>query len=351
MRRISVLFALLAVCAPCLRGQDFRVTAKAHCEPATSVVSEPCAIILELDVDRQASLANVEVRGLPEGEDGSTVYGKFENLADGTSATQGRVVKRMRIPVRFLKPGSFEASPLVGGEVRFVKSGPGYSSVSSQNFWSPVETLRFDVQPLPKHGRPASFSGAVGRLFEIKQALDRDQVRPNDLVTATYTLTFNGYCPSNVCPNLEYPSKDFKVYPPKKVERTNDRVVWKQDLVPLTAQSTNTALVTFSYYNPQAKRYEEARAEPLTLTFVSAEAASTENTNVSVTDSADAQGQPAEGGGESSDRPVVLRFAPSEGSPVIAKLPPGTPVKELATWNGWRRLETPRAIGWEKVRK
>ena len=28
----------------------------------------------------------------------------------------------------------------------------------------------------------------------------------------------------------------------------------------------------------------------------------------------------------------------------------GTPVKELATWNGWRRLETPRAIGWSKSR-
>ena len=331
MRRVSVVFTLLSVCALCARGQwfspfsrsqrfqempQFTVTAKAHAEPTKPVVGEPCAIILELDVDRKASLDQVRVGGLPEGKDDSIVYGSLENLADGKSATAGHVVKRIRVPVRFQQPVSFEASLTVEGMV----------------------------------GRPANFSGAVGQRFEMKQKLDRDQVRPNDLVTATYTLTFNGYCPSNIYPNVEHLSKEFKAYEPKEIERTDRRVVWTQMLVPRTAQATNTALVSVHYYNPHTQRYEVARAYPLKLTFVSTEAASTENTSVSVNDAVEKQKSSADEDGDPATRPVVLRFAPSDASPVIAKLPPGTPVKELATWNGWRRLETPRAIGWEKSR-
>ena len=360
MRRVSVVLALLAACAPCARGQwfsfpragglqempQFTVTAKAHGEPEKPVVGEPCAIILELDVDRRASLDQIRVGGLPEGKDGSIVYGAFENLADGASATAGHVVKRIRLPVRFQKPVPFEASLTVEGMVGSVQGGSSFF----RNFGLRLDPFQIEAMPLPDHGRPANFSGAVGRRFEMKQTLDRDHVHPEDLVTATYTLTFNGYCPSNVYPNVEHLSKEFKAYEPKELERTDRRVVWTQVLKPRTAQATNTALVSVHYYNPHTRRYEVARASPQKLTFVSTEAASTENTSVAVTDSAETAQQPADEDAETSTRPVILRFAPSDASPVVAKLPPGTPVKELATWNGWRRLETPRAIGWSKSR-
>ena len=336
MRRISVLFALLAVCAPCVRGQDFRVAAKAYCKPATPVVGELCTIILELDVDRRADISNVEMRGLPEGND-SIVYGELENLADRNSATEGRVVKRMRMPVRFQKPVSLEASPFVVGMVGFVERRRGYVASESRNFGCPLGLLRFDVQPLPEHGRPANFSGAVGHRFEMKQTVDRDQVYLNDrIITATYTLDFDGCCPPDITPNVECPLNGLKVYPIKEMERTEQRVVWTQELVPQTAQVTNTVRVSVNYYNPQKKCYEVACAEPLKLTLVPTEAVPEENADGASSPSAEEHG------------PVVLRFAPSDASPVIARLPPGTPVKELATRNGWRRLETPRAIGWAR---
>lgn len=360
MRRTSFIFALLAVCASNAYAQffsfprsqrfqempQFTVTARAHAEPEKPVVGEPCAIILELDVDRKASLDQIRVGGLPEGKDDSIVYGSLENLADGKSATAGHVVKRIRVPVRFQQPVSFEASLTVEGMVGVVQGGSSFF----RNFGLRLDPFRIEAKPLPDHGRPANFSGAVGRRFEMKQKLDRDQVRPNDLVTATYTLTFNGYCPSNIYPNVEHLSKEFKAYEPKEVERTDRRVVWTQMLVPRTAQATNTALVSVHYYNPHTQRYEVARAYPLKLTFVSTEAASTENTSVFVNDAVAAQKQSAGENAENANRLVVLRFAPSDASPVIAKLPPDTPVKELATWYGWRRLETPSAIGWERVR-
>ena len=140
MRRVSVVFALLSVCALCARGQwfsfprsqrfqempQFTVTAKAHAEPTKPVVGEPCAIILELDVDRKASLDQIRVGGLPEGMDDSIVYGSLENLADGKSATAGHVVKRIRVPVRFQQPVSFEASLTVEGMVGTVQGGSSF---------------------------------------------------------------------------------------------------------------------------------------------------------------------------------------------------------------------------------
>ena len=356
MCRNSIVIALFAAFAlsasaqffsfPRSRGfqemPQFTVSATAHCEPATPVVGEPCAVILELDVDRSAVVEQVSVSGLPESNDGFIVYGELENLADGKSATQGHVVKRIRIPVRFLKPVSCDVSLTVQGMIGTVQGGSSFFS----NFGRRLNPLRFDALPIPKDGRPADFSGAIGRRFSIKQTLDRDHVRPNDLVTATYTLDFDGYCPSNIFPNVENLSSEFKAYEPKETLRTSRRVVWTQNLVPRTAQATNTSSVSVNYFNPSTKRYEVARANPLKLTFVSAEAASTENTSVTVTDSVDAKRNSSD---TSAASPVVvLRFAPSDSSPVVATLPPGTPVKELATRNGWRRLETPRAIGWSK---
>lgn len=360
MLRSRLFLAALAVCALPVCGQwpsfafrhprmrempQFTVKAKARCEPGTAVVGEPCAIILELDVDRKASVNDVHVGGLPDDKDGFAVRGSPENLADGKSDTPGHIVKRIRFPVRFLKPDSREVSLTVEGMVGTVQGGSSFFS----NFGTRPDPFRVDVQPLPQQGRPANFSGAVGRRFEMKQTLDRDQVRPNDLVTATYALKFDGYCPSNVYPNVEHLSKEFKAYEPKEVTRTGRSVTWTQMLVPRTAQATNTALVSVNFYNPHTKRYEVARAYPLKLTFVSSEAASTENTSVAVTDGA-SQAAAYDEEGAAGSRALVLRFAPADASPVIATLPPGTPVKELDARNGWRRLETPRAIGWAKGR-
>ena len=140
MHRVSVVFALLSVCALCARGQwfsfprsqrfqkmpQFTVTAKAHAEPTKPVVGEPCAIILELDVDRKASLDQVRVSGLPEPENDSIVYGALENLADGKSVVAGHVVKRIRIPVRFNEPISREVSLSVEGMVGTVQGGSSF---------------------------------------------------------------------------------------------------------------------------------------------------------------------------------------------------------------------------------
>ena len=43
-----------------------------------------------------------------------------------------------------------------------------------------------------------------------------------------------------------------------------------------------------------------------------------------------------------------VKKAPSDASPAVAVLPPGTPLKTLSRHGPWRRVESPKAIGWTR---
>ena len=335
MRRLSVLLAaagaLLAADAQFFHfnmsgpnaSVDRNVTGTARLEPPSVVVGQPCAVLLELDVEKSIGIENLQVGG---------------------------AVKRMRLPARFLAPVTQEVTMAVQGMATMRRQQGGMSFTSSANFGTRLPPFRIEVQSLPEDKRPANFSGAVGTRFEMTQKLEPDHVRPGDLVTATYTLTHDGYCPSNVWPGVEHLPKTFKAYDPKEVSRSERQVVWTQVLVPQTVTATNSALVSLFYYNPRTRRYEVARARKKPLTFVSSEAASTENTSVVVMqDEGRGETGAVRAEGEEGARAVKLRVAPSDASPVIAVLPPDTPLVERARVNGWLRLESPRAIGWTKA--
>lgn len=346
MRRSSLLAILCAcVCALTVQGQFFHrfgggrgqampeVAGTVRLEPSETVVGVPCHFVFAF---KGGNAVNVQqVSGLPN-EGIEYLARELEPYADNT----------YRLPVRFLVPMTNVTLNVAVAGMQTVESGKGTAFVSSfsSSFQKRLPPLRIDVRPLPESGRPQTFSGAVGTKFLLTQTLDRDHVRPNDLVTATYHLEFNGYCPSNIWPVVDHLSREFKAYDPKEIARTETSYTWTQVLVPRTTAATNTPLVSLSYYNPHVKRYEVARAYPKRLVFVSDQAASTRNTAVVVSEAETKASAPAEAGAG----PLVLRFAPSATSPVVATLPPGTEVRELARANGWRRLETPRAVGWSR---
>lgn len=304
-------------------------------EPATPVVGIPCAFVFSFSTKNRIEIQ--QISGLPD-VNVEYLSQSVEPYADG----------KYRLPVRFTGPLKETLTITVGG-MQTVETGNGTSfrSSYSTNFRKTLPPFKIDVEPLPEEDKPLDFSGAVGRNFMMTQKLSADHVRPGDLLTATYELTFDGYCPSNIWPKVENLSKEFKAYEPKEVARTANKVTWTQVLVPQTVAATNTALVSVSYYNAPLSRYEAARAYPKKLVFVSAEAASTQNTSVTVAGD-QAHATSAASGESAVQAPLELRFAPSAKSPVIATLPPGTPVKERAQINGWRRVETSKAIGWTK---
>ena len=125
MRRLSILLAAGALLSA--QAQFFNlfqkgpsvntdVTGMARLEPSSVVVGQPCAVLLELDVEKSIGIENLQVGGLPDADGGKVVYGDgFENLADGKSAKAGRIVKRFRLPVRFLAPVTQDVSMVVQG--------------------------------------------------------------------------------------------------------------------------------------------------------------------------------------------------------------------------------------------
>lgn len=305
-------------------------------EPSEAVVGTPCHFVFSFE---KGSSVNIQrISGLPDDE--------VEYLAD---ALEPYADNSYRLPVRFLSPCTNRVLNVAVSGMQTVEQGRGtaFRSSYSSSFQKRLPPFKIDVRPLPEFGRPKNFSGAVGTKYVMTQTIVPDHVHPGDLVTATYELTFNGYCPSNTWPNIEHLSKEFKAYEPKEIARTPNSFKWTQILVPRTTAATNSPLVSLNYYNPRLRRYEVARAYPKKLVFVSDKAASTENTSVVITASDTDSGASAPVA-QGKSTALVLRFGPSDSSPVIATLPPDTPVKEVAKSNGWRRLETPRAIGWTR---
>jgi len=343
MRAGSVLLAAFAVvCAAEAQLFSFGnrqrmpdVAGTVRLEPHEAVVGTPCHFVFSFKGDSSVSIQ--QISGLPD-DCVEYLAETLEPYADGS----------YRLPVRFTAPCTNRTLSVVVGGMQTVHQGKGtsFQSSFSTSFRKRLPSFRIDVHPLPEHGRPEGFAGAVGTRFTMTQTLVPDHVHPGDLVTATYELVYDGYCPSNAWPRIDHLSKEFRAYEPKEVARTANSFKWTQVLVPRTTAATNSALVSLSYYNPHVRRYEIARAGPKPLVFVSDKAASTKNTSVVI---AAAESSSAEKPGASAtDAPLVLRFGPSDASPAIATLPPGTPVRELARANGWRRLETPRAIGWSR---
>ena len=318
-------------------GAPADVTGEVRLVPSPAVVGVPCHLVFSFASRQKVQVQRVS--GLPE----TGVAYLAEMLEPYANNTY-------RLPVRFLAPCTNTLHLAVEGMLTTARGGGAFQMTTSSGFRKALAPLALDVRPLPEAGRPADFSGAVGTSFTLEQTLTPDRVHPGDLVTATYTLTFDGYCPSNAWPRIEHLSTAFRAYEPKEAAATPTSRTWTQVLVPRTVSATNSPLVSLSYYNPRTRRYELARAYPKKLVFVSDKAASTQNTAVMVNaaDASEPGSQAAASGTSAAPSLLVLRFGPSDASPVITTLPRNTPVKERARSNGWRRLETPRAIGWSR---
>jgi len=237
------------------------VKGRIRLEPSSLVVGEPFAFVVEIEVPAGSGVDGLQFGGLPDPASVPVIFGEFENLTDG-AAPKGKVLKRFRLPGRFSAPFRGDFQPFAAGMAVVRRQSSGFSFSSSNSFQTRLGTVRVEVAPLPEAGRLVDFAGAVGRDFRMTQKVTPDHVRPGDLVTATYTLEFDGYCPSNMIPRIEHLSRAFKSYAPQETERKARRVVWTQVLVPRTTAATNTALVSMSYYNVEDHRYEVAMAAP-----------------------------------------------------------------------------------------
>ena len=137
-----------------------------------------------------------------------------------------------------------------------------------QNVLLRSEALEFEVLPLPEQGRPAEFTGAVGRF-----ALDV-QARPTTLpagdpVSLRITVEGQGNMDAVRLPEIVVPA-GIKVYDPEVTEEVRvenglhgGRRAYEYILIPESGGMLEIPPIHFAYFDPGAGAYRVVRSEPI----------------------------------------------------------------------------------------
>lgn len=144
-------------------------------------------------------------------------------------------------------------------------------------FFTPTTTLlrrtmpiTVKVNPLPETGRPASFTGAVGR-YKLAVRSDRSDAGVEDAVGLKITVQGFGNIRTVGEPVLP-PLPDYKKYAPR-VEEKKDLVqdqltgtkTWDYVLSPLAPGRQDIPPIRFSWFDPSRRAYAETTSEAIPI--------------------------------------------------------------------------------------
>jgi tetratricopeptide (TPR) repeat protein len=136
------------------------------------------------------------------------------------------------------------------------------------------EPLHLEVLPLPDAGKPADFSGAVGR-FTLRVEAGPRALEAGDPVTVTTTIEGDGNLEGAQAPMLAA-TDTLKTYPVQTMPQTASspgtaaraegaRAVFEQVVIPERAGAVTLAAPRFSYFDPEAGTYRTLTAAPIVL--------------------------------------------------------------------------------------
>ena len=180
------------------------------------------------------------------------------------------VLKKALFPTR---SGTLTIPELTFHFVARRRSGDPFESFffqPTESLFRTSDTLTLRVKDLPKEGRPAEFSGAVGRYTLTAQA-DRSETRVNDAVGLKVEVEGQGNINTLGSPTLP-PLPDFKRYDPKVEESMESKTgtlvgskTWNYVLIPLAPGSQEIPPIRFAFFDPGTSRYQvlESRSIPL----------------------------------------------------------------------------------------
>jgi hypothetical protein len=143
---------------------------------------------------------------------------------------------------------------LGGGETVTVRSQP----------------IRLNVKPLPDQGRPADYTGTIGR-FTIRAEASKTEVEVNQPVSVKINIRGTGNIKSvaePIIPDLP----DFRVYKAssnESISKVNDRIggtkTFEEVFIPNRTGTLEIPSLSFNFFNPEKKRYQTVRTKPIRL--------------------------------------------------------------------------------------
>ncbi|MBN2746039.1 MAG: protein BatD [Bacteroidales bacterium] len=123
-----------------------------------------------------------------------------------------------------------------------------------------------DVKPLPETGKPANFSGLVGK-FTMSAKIDRNTLEMNDAITMSIEVTGSGNIDLLSIPNPEFPT-DFEVYDPKTTVSAETTVAgvrggktYEYLIIPRNEGSFVIPPIKVSYFDTELKKYIELKSD------------------------------------------------------------------------------------------
>lgn len=133
-----------------------------------------------------------------------------------------------------------------------------------------TKPIVINVKELPQQGKPASFTGAVGK-FSFSSSLESDSIGANDAINISLKLMGTGNLELVNAPSISFPT-DFETYDPKVNNniRTGLKGISGSKKIEYLAIARNPGdflikPVEFSYFNPSDKKYHTISAGPYNI--------------------------------------------------------------------------------------
>ena len=221
--------------------------------------------------------------GLPES---GFKTGGYSGLRPAREERGGRVyvVQRYRAMWRAMTTGTFELAPAV--RVTVLRRNERRRG----DFWDPFgmgdpfgmtgtavdlasEPAQLTVRETPPEGRPADWSGGVGR-YRFEAVARPREVRVGEPVTVTMTLSGDGDLETPRMPRYN-DTPAYKAYEPKLASEAGAGAkVCDQVVIPRSEALMELPALEFSYFDPAAGAYRTATAGPFPLSVKPAEGGS-----------------------------------------------------------------------------
>lgn len=119
------------------------------------------------------------------------------------------------------------------------------------------------ISDLPDEGKPADFSGGVGK-YKFEMTVSPTAVKVGDPLTVRMRIAGDGNMKSVTFPLLKG-SDDFKVYDPKISQHDGEKIL-EQVVIPKNDRVTALPAVGFSYFDPVDEMYRIVTQGPFALT-------------------------------------------------------------------------------------
>ena len=126
------------------------------------------------------------------------------------------------------------------------------------------DPITLTVLPLPEEGKPASFSEAVGH-FTMQVTASPTELNAGDPITLHMNLAGSGSLADAQPPALSN-ADSFRTYEPRAGKAEGSGRSFEQVLIPNDANVHAIPPVRFSYFDPEARRYETLESQPIALT-------------------------------------------------------------------------------------